>query len=66
MDGKLRVEDYMVRENVIEIPGGYTVAQTRPKLISTEFHGLPVTEKGHIIGFITAKELLRNANARTE
>src|SRR5665647_3800339 len=46
---KLRVEDYMVRD-VIEIPGGYTVAQTTAKLISTEFHGLPVTEGGHLIG----------------
>jgi predicted transcriptional regulator len=62
---KLRVEDYMVRD-VIEIPGGFTVEQTTAKLISTEFHGLPVTEGGRLIGFITAKELLRNANRPKE
>ncbi|NLK26693.1 MAG: CBS domain-containing protein [Euryarchaeota archaeon] len=58
MDGKLRVSDYMVRE-VVSIPPDYTVEQAIQKIISTEFHGLPVAEDGRIIGFVTAKELLR-------
>jgi IMP dehydrogenase len=58
MDGKLRVSDYMVRE-VVSIPPDFTVEQARQKLINTEFHGLPVAEDGQIIGFVTAKELLR-------
>lgn len=58
MDGKLKVSDYMVRE-VVSIPPDYTVEQASQKLISTEFHGLPVAEDGRIIGFVTAKELLR-------
>ncbi|MBI0583693.1 MAG: CBS domain-containing protein [Methanomassiliicoccus sp.] len=58
MDGKLKVSDYMVRE-VVSIPPDFTVEQARKKLIETEFHGLPVSEDGRIIGFVTAKELLR-------
>jgi len=58
MDGKLKVSDYMVRE-VVSIPPDFTVQQAIEKLTSTEFHGLPVAEDGRIIGFVTAKELLR-------
>jgi IMP dehydrogenase len=58
-DRKLKVEDYMIRD-VITIPGDFTVEQAIDKLINTEFHGLPVTDKGRLIGFVTAKELLRN------
>jgi len=58
-DKKLRVEDYMIRD-VISIPGDFTVQQAIDKLTHTEFHGLPVTDKGRLIGFLTAKELLRN------
>ncbi len=65
MDGKLRVSDYMVRE-VVSIPPDYTVEQARQKLISTEFHGLPVSENGHILGFLTAKELLRAVDRPNE
>ncbi|HVO77412.1 MAG TPA: CBS domain-containing protein, partial [Methanomassiliicoccales archaeon] len=56
---KLRVADYMIRE-VVSIPAEYTVEQAVEKLIHTELHGLPVTEDGRLVGFITAKELLRN------
>ena len=56
---KLRVTDYMIRE-VVSIPADFTVEQAVEKLISTEFHGMPVTEDGKLVGFVTAKELLRN------
>jgi CBS domain-containing protein len=55
---KLKVEDYMIRE-VVSVPISYTVKQAVDLLISTEFHGMPVTDDGHIVSFITAKELLR-------
>jgi len=60
-DRKLKVEDYMIRD-VISIPGEFTVQQAVDKVIHTEFHGLPVTDRGRLIGFVTAKELLRNIN----
>lgn len=56
---KLKVEDYMIRE-VVQVPLNYTVKQAVDLLISSEFHGMPVTEGGRLMGFITAKELLRN------
>ena len=58
MDGKLKVSDYMVRE-VVSIPGLYC-QEAINKLIATEFHGLPVEKDRRILGFVTAKELLRN------
>lgn len=58
MDSKLKVSDYMVRD-VVSIPPDYTIAQAKEKIISTEFHGLPVSKDGKILGFVTAKELLR-------
>ncbi len=48
----------MIRE-VVQIPLNYTVKQAVGLLISSEFHGMPVTENGRLVGFITAKELLR-------
>jgi len=56
---KLRVADYMIRE-VVSIPADFTVEQAVDNLIHTEFHGMPVTENGRLVGFVTAKELLRN------
>ena len=55
---KLKVEDYMIRE-VVHVPLNYTVKQTVDLLVSNEFHGMPVTKDGRLMGFITAKELLR-------
>ncbi len=56
---KLKVEDYMIRE-VVHVPLDYTVEQAVATLVSSEFHGMPVTRDGKLVGFITAKELLRN------
>ncbi len=60
-DRKLKVEDYMIHE-VVSIPGDFTVQEAIDKLIHTEFHGMPVTQNGRLIGFVTAKELLRNSS----
>jgi len=61
VERKLKVEDYMIRE-VLHVPLNYTVKQAVDMLISSEFHGMPVTEDGHLMGFITAKELIRAYN----
>ncbi|QLH75723.1 MAG: CBS domain-containing protein [Methanomassiliicoccales archaeon] len=61
VERKPKVEDYMVRD-VQYIPCNYTVKQAIERLISTEFHGMPVCDDGILVGFITSKELLRAAN----
>ena len=58
---KAKVEDYIVRD-VQYIPHTFTVREATKKLISTEFHGMPVCEDSKLVGFITAKELLRAAH----
>jgi IMP dehydrogenase len=68
MEKKILVEDYMVRD-IVTIPPDFTVEEATEKLISTQFHGLPVADDGHLSGFITAKELLRaasNPNSRVK
>ncbi|MGE0014693.1 MAG: CBS pair associated ParBc domain-containing protein [Candidatus Methanomethylophilaceae archaeon] len=52
------VADYMVRD-VLTITPDMTVSQVREKIISSSFHGFPIVENGYLLGFITAKELLR-------
>jgi CBS domain-containing protein len=59
MEGKALVEDYMVRD-VEHMTPELTVEEATERMIATEFHGMPVAENGYLIGFITAKELLRN------
>jgi len=39
-----------------------TVEDVSKKICDSNFHGLPVTQNGNLVGFITAKELLRFAN----
>lgn len=58
MESKVKVSDYMVKD-VVSIPPDYSVEEARQKIINTEFHGLPVADNGRILGFVTAKELLR-------
>lgn len=52
----------MVR-NVHTVGPDMTVEQVRQEIIDSPFHGFPVTEKGYLLGFITAKELLRFVDA---
>ncbi len=56
------VGEYMVR-NVHTVGPDMTVEQVRQEIIDSPFHGFPVTEKGYLLGFITAKELLRFVDA---
>jgi len=52
------VADYMIR-NVQTVTPDMTVAQVREKIINSSFHGFPIVENGYLLGFVTAKELLR-------
>ena len=52
------VGEYMVR-NVHTISPDMTVEQVRQEIINSNFHGFPIVEKGYLLGFVTAKELLR-------
>ena len=52
------VADYMVR-NVQSVTPDMTVVQVKEKIISSNFHGFPIVENGYLLGFITAKELLK-------
>ncbi len=49
----------MVR-NVHSISPDMTVEQARQEIINSTFHGFPIVEKGYLLGFITAKELLKH------
>ena len=52
------VADYMVRD-VQTVTPDMTVMQVREKIINSNFHGYPIAENGYLLGFVTAKELLR-------
>ena len=49
----------MVR-NVHTVSPDMTVEQVRQEIINSNFHGFPIVEKGYLLGFVTAKELLRH------
>ena len=49
----------MVR-NVHRVSPDMTVEQVRQEIINSNFHGFPIVEKGYLLGFVTAKELLRH------
>ena len=56
---KARVEDYMT-EKVDDISYDTTVEKAIEILLSSTHQNFPVTKKGSLVGFITAKELLKN------
>lgn len=56
------VGQYMVRE-VQYVTPNMTVEEVIEKLINSNFHGFPVVENGYLLGYITAKELLRFTDA---
>jgi CBS domain-containing protein len=60
----VRVRDYMVLE-VEHLTMTTTVGEAIDKLTKSRHHGLPVTDGGgRLVGFVSAKELLRNADHR--
>ena len=60
----VRVRDYMVLE-VEHLTESTTVGEAIEKLTRSRHHGLPVTDHDQkLVGFVSAKELLRNADHR--
>lgn len=60
----VRVRDYMVLE-VEKFDERTTVGQAIERLSKSRHHGLPVTDPaGKLVGFVSAKELLRHADER--
>ena len=61
----VRVRDYMVLE-VEHLRATTTVSEAIEKLTRSRHHGLPVTDPGgKLVGFVSAKELLRHASERS-
>lgn len=52
------VEDYMVKK-VVSVPPEMTVKEVIAKIVNSNFYGFPIAERGYLLGFVTAKELLR-------
>lgn len=52
------VADYMVRD-VEYVTPDMTVEEVAKQITESNFHGFPIVEHGYLLGFITAKELLR-------
>jgi CBS domain-containing protein len=60
----VQVRDYMVLE-VEHLPSTTTVGEAIRRLTRSRHHGLPVTDDaGKLVGFVSAKELLRHAADR--
>lgn len=60
----VQVRDYMVLE-VEHLPSTTTVGEATRRLTRSRHHGLPVTDAaGKLVGFVSAKELLRHAADR--
>ena len=53
------LKDIMVH-NVTCVSPDMTVEQVRQKIIESTFHGFPIVENGYLLGYISAKELLRH------
>ncbi len=57
----ISVKDYMVLE-VEHIPATTSVGEAIRRLMRSRHHGFPVTDdRGRLVGFVSAKELLRHA-----
>ena len=59
------VAQYMVKE-VVSITPDMTVREVIDKMINSNFHGFPIAERGYLLGFVTAKELLKYCDRKDE
>lgn len=59
-----KVRDYMI-QSVTSVPSHFTVEQAMQRLVKSRHHGFPVVEDGKLVGFVSAKELLRHADKRS-
>ena len=53
------VGEYMIRD-VQYVTPDMTIMQVRDKIINSNFHGFPIVENGYLLGYVTAKELLKH------
>jgi CBS domain-containing protein len=61
----VQVRDYMVLE-VEHLKESATIGEAIDRLSRSRHHGLPVTDQsGRLVGFVSAKELLRHADERS-
>jgi IMP dehydrogenase len=61
----VRVRDYMILE-VEHVRSTATIGEATQRLMKSRHHGLPVTDdSGRLVGFVSAKELLRHATEGT-
>jgi CBS domain-containing protein len=61
MTTKVKVGEYMTAD-VSYIPYNLTVREAIKKFLRSKHQNFPVTRNSHLVGFITAKDLLRNYN----
>ncbi len=62
----VKVRDYMVLE-VEHLTSRTTVGEAVERLMKSRHHGFPVTDSdGRLVGFVSAKELLRNIRERSK
>lgn len=59
------VAEYMIKE-VVSVTPDMTVREVSEKMINSNFHGFPIAERGYLLGFVTAKELLKNCDRKDE
>lgn len=57
------VAEYMVKD-VVSITPEMTVEEVSEKMINSTFHGFPIAERGYLLGYVTAKELLKYYDRR--
>lgn len=59
------VAEYMIKEVVFVTPD-MTVREVADKMIASNFHGFPIAERGYLLGFVTAKELLKYSDRKDD
>ena len=59
------VADYMVKD-VRTVSPDMTVEEVRQAIINSSFHGFPIVENGYLLGFVTAKDLLKHIDKPNE
>ncbi len=55
------VAEYMVKD-VVSVGPEMTVREVSEKMIDSNFHGFPIAERGFLLGYVTAKELLEHCD----
>jgi IMP dehydrogenase len=62
---KKTVGEIMIKD-VRYVGPSMTVEQVRQELLNSNFHGFPIVENGYLLGFVTAKDLLKYIDQSNE